>query len=343
MWFTGTDGEASGVGHATSEDGVVWTMDAANPVLTAGEAGEWDETELWLPQVVFDGEQFHMWYAGSDAWNTSYRGGYATSPDGVFWTKYPGNPVMDLGPPGSWEDRHVRPGGVVFDGETFHMWYTGWGTGRPVQIGYAESTDGVRWARRSEPVIASGRIWYPGAPDMSLCNPSVVSDGSIYHMFYACDGNNGGYAVSDDGFTWSLHQDNPVIDLPDENVASVPVVFDGSTWHMWFTQRSSEVGDRISYATSECCEIDPAWSIGTYIPAAAYAAGAEGSFYETDLDLSNSGDQTVEYQLQWLLRDEDNSEPTVSETFTLGAGMSVRYANVLSDVFGLEPDVFGAL
>ena len=32
-----------------------------------------------------------------------------------------------------------------------------------------------------------------------------------------------------------------------------------------------------------------------------------------------------------------------SASFTLGAGMSVRYANVLSEVFGLQPDSVGAL
>jgi hypothetical protein len=112
---------------------------------------------------------------------------------------------------------------------------------------------------------------------------------------------------------------------------------------MWFTQRSSQVGDRISYATSDRGPIDPAMSSGKYIPAAAFAAGAEGSFYETDLDLSNASDRMVEYQLQWLPRGETNSEPTASEIFTLGAGKSVRYSNVLGEIFDLEPDSFGAL
>ena len=75
----------------------------------------------------------------------------------------------------------------------------------------------------------------------------------------------------------------------------------------------------------------------------AYAAGAEGSFYETDLDLSNAAGGDVEYVFSWLPRGENNSDPVQSDTFTLGAGKSVRYANVLSEVFDLEPDSFGAL
>jgi len=36
--------------------------------------------------------------------------------------------------------------------------------------------------------------------------------------------------------------------------------------------------------------------------AAAYAAGAEGSFYETDLDLNNADERDVEYRMIWLPR-----------------------------------------
>ena len=79
------------------------------------------------------------------------------------------------------------------------------------------------------------------------------------------------------------------------------------------------------------------------IPAAAFAAGAEGSFYETDLDLSNAGDSVVDYLFSWLPRGANNNNPLQSEMFTLGVGQSVRYSNVLAEVFDLSPDVVGAL
>jgi hypothetical protein len=105
---------------------------------------------------------------------------------------------------------------------------------------------------------------------------------------------------------------------------------------MWYADHP---GLSFRRATSECCST----VYGSFIPAAAYAAGAQGSFFRTDLDLSNADAVAVEYELWWLPRGEDNSEPTVSATFNLGAGRSVRYANVLGEVFGLEPDAFGAL
>ena len=81
----------------------------------------------------------------------------------------------------------------------------------------------------------------------------------------------------------------------------------------------------------------------TFVPAAAVAAGAQGAFFQTDVDLNNAGSDPVEYQFIWLPRGQDNSTPTTSDTFTLGAGMGVRYENVLTEVFGAEPDSVGAL
>ena len=81
----------------------------------------------------------------------------------------------------------------------------------------------------------------------------------------------------------------------------------------------------------------------SFIPAAALAAGLEGAFFSTDVDLNNAGSTDITYRLAWLPRGEDNSEAVHSEPFSLAPGASVRYANVLDEVFGLEPDQVGAL
>ncbi len=80
-----------------------------------------------------------------------------------------------------------------------------------------------------------------------------------------------------------------------------------------------------------------------FIPAAALAAGQAGSFFQTDVDINNDSASDASYAFLWLPRNTDNSTPTQSETLTIGAGESVRYANVLAEVFNAEPDVAGAL
>jgi hypothetical protein len=126
------------------------------------------------------------------------------------------------------------------------------------------------------------------------------------------------------------------------SVTMSAVLLAGSTFHMWYAV-GNEPASSISYATSECCPGVAALSHSQFIPAAAVASGAEGAYYQTDVDLNNAGEQQVSYQFQWLPRGEECSHPATSDTFTLGAGMSVRYSNLLSEVFGLEPNALGAL
>jgi len=72
-----------------------------------------------------------------------------------------------------------------------------------------------------------------------------------------------------------------------------------------------------------------------FIPAAARASGAQGSFFKTDVDIQNGDNGSVHYKFLWLPRDTDNSSPLASERYSLGAGMAMRYADVLGEVFGV--------
>jgi len=72
-----------------------------------------------------------------------------------------------------------------------------------------------------------------------------------------------------------------------------------------------------------------------FVPAAARSAGAQGSFFKTDVDVQNGDSGTAHYQFLWLPRDTDNSSPLASEQYALGAGMAMRYQDVLGEVFGV--------
>ncbi len=349
LYFIGddeADGIPSGIGHATSSDGVTWTMDPNNPVLTPGAEGEWDEGGIADNAVIYDDGEFYMWYAG---WieNWAAKVGYATSSDGSAWTKHPGNPLFEQGGPGSFDESGVFPNSVIFDGETYRMWYTG--VDLPdffFTVGYATSADGISWTKHSGPVLETGSGW----DSWDVSYPSVVFDGSIYHMWYSAAGIVGnlalptgiGYATSADGIEWAKYPDNPVFAFDEDHQPQWGfVVFDGSAYRMWFDDWVFEGPPTgIFYATSECCV---ARNFRQVIPAAALASGAEGAFYQTDVDLNNPDGQPVEYEFMWLPRGENNQEPMTSDAFTLGAGMSVRYANVLAEIFQLQPNSLGAL
>jgi hypothetical protein len=78
-------------------------------------------------------------------------------------------------------------------------------------------------------------------------------------------------------------------------------------------------------------------------PAAAYAAGAQGAFFQTDVDINNKGTEEASFVLIWLPRGENNAQPTTSAPIVLGPGQSIQYENMLNAVFGLEPDAVGAV
>jgi hypothetical protein len=221
------------------------------------------------------------------------------------------------------------------------MWYNGgsaWNgpaAGWDWQIGYAESTDGINWTKLGGPIMGPGSGW----ESQYVFAPEVLFDGMLYRMWYSGGNTSGhsiGFAVSTDGIEWTRYWDNPVLSQSGVDQFPSVIAADTGSYVMWYQDAFS---DTIWRTTSDCCStIFP-----SIIPAAAYAAGAEGSFYETDLDLSNTGDTDAEYLFSWLPRGSNNEEPEQSGRFTLGAGKSVRYANVLAEIFDLEPDAFGAL
>ncbi|UCF07613.1 MAG: winged helix-turn-helix transcriptional regulator, partial [Thermoplasmata archaeon] len=85
-----------------------------------------------------------MWYGGCCG---SYsRTGYASSDNGVIWTKYRANPVLDIGFRGTWDDMQSAAPAVLQHGSTYHMWYSGH-DGKNYRIGYATSPDRSSWVK----------------------------------------------------------------------------------------------------------------------------------------------------------------------------------------------------
>lgn len=150
MYYDGWNSWEPGIGCATSTDALNWTRCAENPVLVRGP-DPWDADSIGNPEVVYDGTNFRMWYTGH-AGDYRHSIGYATSPDGVTWSKHGGNPVLEPSPAG-WDDWGVNDPAVWFDGTTYHLWY-----GSGSAIGYAESADGTAWTKHPEPVLETG--WY---------------------------------------------------------------------------------------------------------------------------------------------------------------------------------------
>lgn len=144
MWYSGNS-EPSGyhveIGYATAVDPTTW-IKYPNPVLTTGPPGSWDDRSLLSKIVLYNGQVYEMWYAGSRGTFNTSRTGYATSMDGIHWTKNPDNPVLLPGPADSWDDEAAFVGDVLLDGSIYRMWYGGF-DGLVTRTGYAISPRGA--------------------------------------------------------------------------------------------------------------------------------------------------------------------------------------------------------
>ena len=191
MWYAGqnTNEYRYDIGYAYSPDGINWTKHP-NRVLQVGSSSEWDSGFLEGPSVIKDGNTYKMWYCGYDAIvnGNSTDGkaniGYATSADGISWTKYPANPIIVTGT-NSWDSTYVQDPHVIKENGEYHMWFGGGQDGEHYdqQVGYAVSADGITWVKSPlNPVLTRGNsgTW----DDILSSFPSVLNDDGEYKMWY---------------------------------------------------------------------------------------------------------------------------------------------------------------
>ena len=224
MWYGRHDAQNNyAIWYATSPDGLHWTPYAGNPVLSPGPTGAWDG-KLSGPSVLKDGGIYRMWYYG---WSEGYSPqiGYATSPDGIHWTKYDGNPVLSHGSVGSWNEIGADMPYVLWDRGQYRMWYRGLPVNSSTTIGYATSTDGVHWSDYAHnPILqADASSWEAN----SIGSGRVLSESGQFRMWYfggASPNLKIGYASSTNGITWTKYAGNPVLQSGGPGQWGQPVV-----------------------------------------------------------------------------------------------------------------------
>ncbi|MDR2041805.1 MAG: hypothetical protein LBP98_05745 [Tannerella sp.] len=188
LWYTGQANDSSRIGYATSADGIHFTRQSAEPVLQPELP--WEKVAVMCPHVNWDEREgvFKMWYSGGEQ-NEPNAIGYATSRDGLRWTKYAGNPVFAADPSNPWEQHKVTACQVIKRENDYLMFYIGFRDEDYAQIGMAKSPDGIgSWTRcEGNPIIAPT----PGGWDASACyKPFVVREKDRWLLWY--NGRNGG-------------------------------------------------------------------------------------------------------------------------------------------------------
>ena len=123
-----------------------------------------------------------MWYSGGEQMEPNAIG-YATSPDGREWTKFPANPIFTADPESPWEKHKVTASQVVKSGGWHIMFYIGFRDENHAQIGIARSRDGLtQWERHpANPIISPGA----GKWDADACyKPFAIRDGNKWLLWF---------------------------------------------------------------------------------------------------------------------------------------------------------------
>jgi hypothetical protein len=138
-----------------------------------------------------------LWYTGyNKARSATKYLGYATSPDGLNWTRYPNNPIFTQ----SW----VEDMQVVKHEDMYYMF----AEGRHDIAHMLTSTDGIHWQDHGKLDIR----YTTGAPlDSGPYGTPTVWVESIWYLFYERGDQGIWLATSPDLQVWTNVQDDPVI------------------------------------------------------------------------------------------------------------------------------------
>ncbi|MCC6728269.1 MAG: hypothetical protein IT208_02920 [Chthonomonadales bacterium] len=177
-------------GAAWSDDGVAWSRQSDDtPILSVEGAAEWEKGRIyspWLPE--HDGR---FWGFSSAANGGVEQMGVATSRDLARWERYPGNPVVRNGGPGSFDEQFCSDGKVFRDGDHWVMIYFGVGRGG-AHIMAAFSRDLLHWTSDPEPLYPAGG--HPGGLDQRYAHKVALvyrKETDTFYMFYCAVGPRG--------------------------------------------------------------------------------------------------------------------------------------------------------
>ncbi|MBZ5856111.1 glycoside hydrolase family protein [Flavihumibacter profundi] len=174
-----------------------------NPVFTGTGGDTWDQHIRERGYILKEDSLYHMWYTGyRDKGDTVMHLGYATSPDGLTWTRYGGNPLLKT----DW----VEDMTVIKSGSSYYMFAEGRNDIAHMLI----STDRIHWTEQGNLDIryTNGKPLSEGA----YGTPAIWLENGKWYLFYERGDMGIWLATSTDLKTWTNVQDEPVIALGPE-------------------------------------------------------------------------------------------------------------------------------
>lgn len=177
MYYFGYSDQFSGwkIGLATSSDGLNWTR-RAEPIL---EGDSIHGNQLTISAVVKWNNSYYMYYTVRNAPNPRIY--LAKSNDGINWVKHSSSPI--LYPTFSWEGNSVYEPSVIHDDNQFKMVYMTASGYESKNFGYATSSDGINWTKRTQPTFSANKT-RNGWGGFDIAYPYLLRDNTELKLYY---------------------------------------------------------------------------------------------------------------------------------------------------------------
>jgi predicted GH43/DUF377 family glycosyl hydrolase len=213
-----------------------------NPIFQAAGPGHWDEKIRERGWIMKEDGEYHMWYTGYDNPKGPMKLGYATSPDGISWKRYEGNPI--------YTEKWVEDMIVVKKDGVYYMFAEGVGD----HAHLLSSTDRIHWTslgnldirkKNGEPI-----------PDGPYGTPAAFYENGLWYLMYERDDVAEWLATSKDMKVWTNVQDEPVINCGPESYDSKMIATNQIIKHN---------GKYYAYYHSTCPEYKGGWSMNVAV------------------------------------------------------------------------------
>ncbi len=177
-------------GALWSEDGDTWHRASETvPILSIEGAADWEKDCIYAPWLIEEGGKFWNFY--NAAKGSMEQMGIVHSTDMLHWTRYPGNPIVRNGAPGSYDEQFCSDGKVLRDGDHWAMFYFGVGRGG-AHIMAAFSRDLCHWTSHPEPLYKAGGN--PSGLDRKYAHKISLArnpEDGVSYLFYCAVGDKG--------------------------------------------------------------------------------------------------------------------------------------------------------
>jgi hypothetical protein len=202
--------DLSAIDLYTSFDGLSFTLDTAN-ILIKGTGIEWDSGGISNMDVIIESGTWYMYYEAFKA-GTEYRIGYATSPDGVVWTKQT-SPIINGSASVSGPNLHKI-------GANYYMWLHGnvADISLPTDLYYRyKSTDLITWIKDTASFVYRRTTADEGVSTLigQVADIEMMEVNDKVYMFHAASANG-----SDP--SGSLHIKLAIADMPFTSLILIP-------------------------------------------------------------------------------------------------------------------------